>query len=88
MNLCTNCKIRVGCDILSVMCRLSAVDVPRLRPDLVRNVRRSQQLAWAENAAKATAQRKKLFALGWKKYDGRINGQGHKKRLSASQGQS
>lgn len=32
---CDHCEIRKGCDIFSVMCRLTPADVARLRPDLI-----------------------------------------------------
>lgn len=39
MDKCSICPIRTGCDWLSEMCRLTAAEVPILRPDLIKPTR-------------------------------------------------
>lgn len=70
---CDNCKIRTGCDFLSFACQLEPQEIATVRPDLIKNVAVTQRLAWAENAARATEAHMKIYRMGFKRYDKRVN---------------
>lgn len=72
---CDFCEIRKGCDFLSGMCRLTAAQVARFRPDLIGGGQMRNRMKWAEiNAPIFAAKREEQQAtasLGFAKYDRR-----------------
>lgn len=80
---CRHCPIRVNCDYLSGMCRLSPLEVARFRPELVSNAVREHQdrrrATYRRNVTVARTVKSGRRALGMKKYDRRFrysNGKG------------
>ncbi len=75
---CRYCPIRVNCDYLSGMCRLSPLEVAQFRPDLItREGQRKDHILKlaAQNEAVFTATRERRVRtarLGFRKYDKRV----------------
>lgn len=75
MSVCDTCPIRSGCDWLSEMCRLTAREVVRQRPDLIGGGQMRNRMKYAAINAPifaATRERQQATAaLGFAKYDRR-----------------
>jgi len=75
MDNCSLCKIRIGCDILSEMCRLTPREIVIHRSDLIGNGQHRNRMKMAVlNApifAATRARQQATAALGLGKYDRR-----------------